>query len=102
MYEFSDKETRKKFSKTEYGRKTNEWLYISLAASLSFVLVIVIMEILSAAGAINADSMNSIVPVLYPLMTIALVTSCYFDGKRDGAIEQYKHSNKISNKHNKK
>ena len=84
MYEFTDKETRKKFKETEYGKKTNKLLYISAP----FGIIALIFYILITTKVIElGDSMLSFA---FGLIFIAVIIMCYFDGKRDGAIEQFK------------
>ena len=46
MYEFSEKDIRKEFKTTEYGKKTNKWLYISLAIALVLFFVELVLQIL--------------------------------------------------------
>ena len=84
MYEFTDKETRKKFKETEYGKKTNKWLYITVPfgiAALVFYILITIKVI---------ELEGSMLSLAFGLIFIAIIIMCYFDGKRDGAIEQFK------------
>lgn len=85
-YEFSKKEVRSKFKETEYGKKVNTWLYISEAIALPFFLLF----ILSNCGVISC-SQNTSEMINYAFLLFAMVV-CYFDGKRDGAIEQFKRS----------
>lgn len=83
MYEFSKKEVRKKFKETEYGRKTNIWLYISVTITLIlFIILILPSKVISFSEAFY-DALDS-------LFMVSLIVACYFDGKRDGAIEQFK------------
>ena len=92
MYEFSSKEIRKKFKETEYGKKTNRWFYISLGLVIATFFMGFVFALLLAFKLINADS-EILVPftsILSGIFCIFVVISCYFDGKRDGAIEQFK------------
>lgn len=83
MYELSKKEVRKKFRETEYGRKTNIWLYISgILTLILFIILILPSKVIS----LSEDFYH----VLDCLFMVSLIVTCYFDGKRDGAIEQFK------------
>lgn len=88
MYEFTDKEIRTKFKRTKYGKKTNKMLYTSLVITLLLALPYVLITILD----INID--ENLISSLSYLLIVALIVVCYFDGKRDGAIEQFKKNNK--------
>ena len=88
MYEFSDKEIRKNFKSTEYGKKTNIWLYLFLGIALFFVVLEILLYFLSQNEEFVLDQTLKI--YLDGLTAISVVTACYFDGKRDGAIEQFK------------
>ena len=95
MYEFSQKELRAKFRKTEYGRKTNKMLYISLGiAAVLFVVSCVVFFLVGAGNDILTTTEDMWLNVLFGLTAIAVIIACYFDGKRDGAIEQFKRSKK--------
>ena len=92
MYEFSDKEIRRQFKQTEYGKKVNKWLYMSLfsigvAAIISVIVAIIIAFNFSK---IDKEFIILIIGFLSVTFWIALIIACYFDGKRDGAIEQFK------------
>jgi len=88
MYEFTDKEIRSKFKRTKYGKKTNKMLYTSLVITLILALPYALITILN----INID--ENLISSLSYLLIVALCVVCYFDGKRDGAIEQFKKNNK--------
>ena len=89
MYEFSSKEDRENFKKTEYGKKTNIWLIISVAV---FVPIIIFTIFLIFAG---TDKISPRALTAIQILTIFSLSAVgYFDGKRDGAIEQFKRSNK--------
>lgn len=95
MYEFTDKEIRKKFKKTQYGKKTNKLLYISL--SIALVATVVCGLIIGFKTGFNVDLKESSEILLIALKALTFVTiiiACYFDGKRDGAIEQFKKTTK--------
>ena len=84
MYEFTDKETRKRFKETEYGKKTNKMFY----AALPFGMIALVFYILIITNIIKIDEMT--LRMVIGLIYIAIIIMCYFDGKRDGAIEQFK------------
>lgn len=95
MYEFTKKEIRKQFKETEYGKKTNRWLYISLTVFL--VVYIVIPFIFGFAAGVSGLSLEKTekmfmeyADILDAATFISLAIVLYFDGKRDGAIEQFK------------
>ena len=95
MYEFSDKEIRAKFKKTEYGKKTNKMLYISLAVSLVlFIASCVAFFLMGAGKELLTTTQDMWLNILFGITAIAVIIACYFDGKRDGAIEQFKKENK--------
>lgn len=95
MYEISDKEARGRFKKTEYGKKTNKMLYISLAvAGVLFVVSCIVYILMGAGNELLTTTQDMGLNVLFGLTTIAVIIACYFDGKRDGAIEQYKRGSK--------
>ena len=92
MYEFSKKEIKNKFKQTEYGQKTNKWLYISATIAASIFIVGILFLTLYCLDILKIEE------ELFFLMTemigtciiISFLVACYFDGKRDGAIEQFK------------
>lgn len=92
MYEFCDKEIRKKFKKTEYGKKTNRWFYISLGilGTIIFLAVAFCVLLYFELISLSAQSLIMLTAVFSGLFSISIIISCYFDGKRDGAIEQFK------------
>lgn len=91
MYEFSNKELRNKFKKTEYGKKTNIMLCISaIIALVLFITSVVVFFLVGAGNKILTTTQDMWLNILFGLTTISIITACYFDGKRDGAIEQYK------------
>lgn len=95
MFEFSNKEIKSKFNKTEYGKKTNKMLYISLMVSGVLFLVSCIMFFVMGAGnKMLTITQDSWLNILFGVTTISVIMTCYFDGKRDGAIEQFKRENK--------
>lgn len=96
MYEFSEKEIRSKFKKTEYGKKTNKMLYISIVISLVlFIVSCVLFVIIGAGKEILTTVEDAWLNIIFGITAISVIISCYFDGKRDGAIEQFKKSKKI-------
>lgn len=95
MYEFTKKEIRKQFKETQYGKKTNCWLYISLI--VFFVVCIAIPFIFGFAAGVSGLSLEETekmfmeyADILDAATFISLAIVLYFDGKRDGAIEQFK------------
>lgn len=92
MYEFTKKEIRTKFKETEYGKKTNKWLYTTAIIALVILIIGETIGILyfTKILKINENIFNTFLGIIMPLFFIACVTACYFDGKRDGAIEQFK------------
>ena len=86
LYEFTKKELRKEFKKTEYGKKVNIWLYISLVINI----FIYILDILFFFIFLDSENITTLFPVMITISFISSVICCYFDGKRDGAIEQFK------------
>lgn len=82
MYEFSKKEVRKKFVETEYGKKVNTWLYISGVIAVFFLVFSILSRIVSFS--------ETIIEIIDIGFFISAVFVCYFDGKRDGAMEQFK------------
>ena len=91
MYEFTKKEIRKKFKETDYGKKTNKWLYISMFITIIIYITALVFFYLFIK---NIDDLNDIYYIMFPiigaLVLTSSITTCYFDGKRDGAIEQFK------------
>ena len=99
MYEFSKKEIRSKFKKTEYGKKVNKTLYISIVISVVLFLISVIIFIMMGAGnKLLTTKQDMWLNILFGITAISVIISCYFDGKRDGAIEQFKCENKKQKK----
>jgi len=88
VYEFTDKDTRAKFKRTKYGKKTNKMLYTVLMISLMIAIPYALIIILGI-------KVDEILLSAYRYCVIgALCAACYFDGKRDGAMEQFKKNNK--------
>lgn len=90
MYELTDKKIRTKFKKTKYGKKTNEMLYKSLIFVFSMIVVSLLTILFYYIDLISNCVFMILVPIISCLFFISIITACYFDGKRDGAIEQYK------------
>lgn len=93
MYEFSEKEVRTKFKKTEYGKKTNKILYVSIIIAIVLFTASCVVFFL-VGDKILSTTEDIWVNILFGTTAIAVIIACYFDGKRDGAIEQFKRSNK--------
>lgn len=92
MYEFSSKEIRNQFKQTEYGKKTNKLLYTFLTITISYLVLSFVFGFLCGAEVINLseETIDLILTIADGLFYIVLLSTCYFDGKRDGAIEQFK------------
>ena len=91
MYEFSEKDIRNKFKKTKYGKKINKMLYVSLVVSLIlFAMSCVIYFFMGSSDGLSTSIKDAWLNILFGITSISVIISCYFDGKRDGAIEQYK------------
>ena len=90
MYEYIDKKTRDKFKKTKLGRKYNLYLLCSGSISIIFFLSLFIIDIIFGG---DIDSFSEFQWGCYVfnglIFIVSLLISCYFDGKRDGAIAQY-------------
>ena len=91
MFEKIDKETREKFKKTQYGKKITKMLIISTIVSfvLFFISCIVFFSV-GAGNRILTTTTDFLLNILFGLTAISIVLTCYFDGKRDGALEQFK------------
>ena len=92
MYEFSSKEIRSKFKQTEYGKKTNKLLYTFLTITLSILVLSFVFGFLCGAEVINLseETFDLVLTIADGIFYVVLLLTCYFDGKRDGAIEQFK------------
>jgi len=94
MYEFTNKELRKKFKETEYGKKTNKYLHISVITFFILLLIPIIFSFVCGLIGKSWEETESILTtwdgVYSGIMFIVCSIMIYFDGKRDGAIEQYK------------
>ena len=95
MYEVSNKNIRLKFKKTEYGKKVNKMLYISIGvASCLFIISCVVYFITRVSDKVLTNQENAWLNLLFGITLFFVIIACYFDGKRDGAIEQFKIDNK--------
>lgn len=92
MYEFTKKEIRNQFKETEYGKKTNRWLYTSAILALLVFIVGEIFSILYFTNTLKLEEscFFTCISIILPVFFITSIIACYFDGKRDGAIEQFK------------
>lgn len=91
MYEFSSKEVKTKFKKTEYGKKLNKMLLICVIVSgILFFGSCIAFIFIGAGSQLLSTTEDMLLNVLFGITAISVVITCYFDGKRDGAIEQYK------------
>jgi len=92
LYEFNKKEVRSAFKKTEYGKKVNKWLYLSIGL---FVLTILVPFFLGFLDGLNVyrmteEALETFSRISDVTIFAAAALVFYFDGKRDGAIESYK------------
>jgi len=87
MFEFSDKSTKNEFNKTDYGKKVSKLLYMSVISSLILIIVCFISFF------IMSSELSIIKILLLGFTSVSIILSCYFDGKRDGAFEQFKRIN---------
>ncbi len=104
MYEFTKREAREKFKKTDYGKKTNTYILISyicffLALALSVILTVVsdntfVMSFDLNKIIIEELSMSLYSYISYGILLLSIICLIYFDGKRDGAIKSYMENNK--------
>ena len=93
MYELINKEIRNKFKKTKYGKKVNKMFTISIVIALLFCFVWGFVNgFIYGAELELTNTQENLLNLLSILTVIALTIGCYFDGKRDGAIEQFKRS----------
>lgn len=91
MYEFSSKDIKEKFKKTEYGKKTNKMLVISIIISvLLFLSSVIAYFVISYDKVLLTVTEDMVLNILFGITCISIIITCYFDGKRDGAIGQYK------------
>ena len=92
MYELIDKKIKNKFNETKYGKKTNKMFLI---ASINFVIIILLFATLYYLNLKNAISINDdLINIGKYILFIVAILVCYFDGKRDGAIEMFKNIKK--------
>lgn len=83
MYEFTKKETRNKFNRTKLGKQINKFFYSTL---ILFIISVVCMIFIHIKFVDNDD-----LRILSQIITFIFLTLLvYLDGKRDGAISQYK------------
>ena len=92
MYEFTKKEIRKQFKETEYGKKTNRWLYTTAVIALVILISGEALSILYVTNVLKIDEscFLTCLSIIIPAFFLSSIIACYFDGKRDGAIEQFK------------
>ena len=91
MYEFTKKEIRNKFKKTKYGKKVNKMFAISMVIVFIFCFIcgFTFGFIDGAELEINKTQEN-LLNILSALTLASVIVGVYFDGKRDGAIKQFK------------
>lgn len=91
MYEFTKKEIRNKFKKTKYGKKVNKMFTISMVVVFICGFIWGFIN-----GFISGDELElnnaqeNLLNILSVLTFATVIIGVYFDGKRDGAIEQFK------------
>lgn len=91
MFEKVDKEIREKFKKTDYGKKVNKMLFISfIVAAVLFLTSCIVFFSVGAGNRILSTTTDFLLNILFGITVVAVILTCYFDGKRDGAIEQFK------------
>ena len=88
MYEFTDKKVREKFKKTAYGKKITKSFKTAIGICAMFLLLLMGFSAPNYYG--NEIIDESVLDFLRFIVFISIVIAVYFDGKRDGAIEQYK------------
>jgi amino acid transporter len=90
MFEKIDKETREKFKKTEYGKKVTKMLFISsIVAVILFVISCIAFFSVGAGNRILSTTTDFLLNILFMITSIAIVLTCYFNGKKDGALGQF-------------
>lgn len=93
MYEFTKKEIRNKFNKTKYGKKVNKMFTISFVIAFIFCFVWgFINGYIDGAELELTKVQENLLNILDIVTVLVVIIGCYFDGKRDGAIEQFKKS----------
>ena len=92
MYEFTDKKIKEKFKETEYGKKTHKMFLVASLILCVLLVICTILYILNEKEVIYIK--DELVNVGKYLLFIVAILACYFDGKRDGAIEMYKSKKK--------
>ena len=90
MYEFTKKEVRNKFKATGEGKKINKKLYIGAIVTL-VLFIIDLFIVLFGVKLMDLDINTSqkVIDISWFILFISVVFTCYLDGKRDGAIEQF-------------
>ena len=88
MYGFTDKKTREKFKKTALGKKISKSFGTAIGICAIFLLLLMGLSLLNdyANGVID----EGVLSLVKLITSVAIVFAVYFDGKRDGAIEQFK------------
>jgi len=93
MYEFTDKKIKEEFKKTEYGKKANKMFWISVIIYIFVFLTTVFALAMYFLKNIENLDYSKVIGMAIPFI-ISMIIACYFDGKRDGAIEQFKRNMK--------
>ena len=94
MSELSNKEIVKKFKETEYGKKTNKCLCVSTFIFFLMFIVIGAFAVLAEPMKIEDTTQDLVSLILNFTFYISAMFMFYFDGKRNGALKQYKLSKK--------
>lgn len=91
MYEFTKKEIREKFKKTKYGKKVNKMFSVALIFTGIFCFIWGFTHgYIHGAELELTKTQEYLLTALNYTTLIFVVIGVYFDGKRDGAIEQFK------------
>ena len=93
MYEFTDKKIKEEFKKTEYGKKTNKIFWISVIIYIFVFLTTLFFLAMYFIKNIENVDYGKVIEMSFPFI-ITMIIACYFDGNRDGAIEQFKRNMK--------
>lgn len=91
MYEFTKKEIRNKFKKTKYGKKVNKMFTVSIIIVFIFCFILGFSAGFIHGAELELNKMQENLLNVFSSFTFAsIIIGVYFDGKRDGAIEQFK------------
>ncbi len=98
MYEKVKKEEKEAFEKTLYGKKVNKHMLIGLIVFVISLIISIVMSFVIDEGLTIETFDNNVITfnlnlVCYLFYIITMITAfalVYLDGKRDGAIMQFK------------